>query len=176
MLVVGDRLFFYYSGLSGEAPNGPDMYAGGSTGVAFLRRDGFASMDAGSAGGKLITRKVRFSGAHLFVNFAAAGGEMRTEVLDEKGQVLPGFAQADCTPLKEDSTLAAVTWRGGADLAALRGKPVRFRFHLTRGSLYAFWVSPDASGASRGYLAAGGPGYDGPVDTVGQAALRPALR
>jgi hypothetical protein len=32
---------------------------------------------------------------------------------------------------------------------------VRFRFHLTRGSLYAFWVSPSTTGASRGYLAAG---------------------
>jgi hypothetical protein len=43
-------------------------------------------------------------------------------------------------------------------LASLAGKPVRFRFHLTNGRLYAFWVSRDESGRSDGYLAAGGPG------------------
>ena len=61
----------------------------------------------------------------------------------------------------------AVTWKA-AGLGALAGKPVRFRFHLRNGRLYAFWVSPDASGASHGYVAAGGPGFAGPVDTVGQ--------
>ena len=65
-----------------------------------------------------------------------------------------------------------IRWREGNDLAGLAGKPVRFRFRLKNGSLYSFWVSPDESGASRGYVAAGGPGYPGPVDTVGSAALR----
>ena len=51
MLVVGDRLLFNYSSRSGDAPNGPDMYAGGSTGVAFLRRDCFASMDGNALPG-----------------------------------------------------------------------------------------------------------------------------
>jgi hypothetical protein len=35
---------------------------------------------------------------------------------------------------------------------------VRFRFTLTNGKLYAFWVSPETTGASHGYVAAGGPG------------------
>ena len=64
-----------------------------------------------------------------------------------------------------------MTWKGAADLSALAGKPVRFRFHLRSGRLFAFWVSPDESGASHGYVAAGGPGYTGPTDTVGAAAL-----
>jgi len=29
------------------------------------------------------------------------------------------------------------------------------------------WVSPDRSGASHGYVAAGGPEFTGPTDTVG---------
>ena len=41
------------------------------------------------------------------------------------------------------------------------------RFTLRRGRLYAFWVSPERSGASHGYVAAGGPGFTGPTDTVG---------
>jgi hypothetical protein len=46
----------------------------------------------------------------------------------------------------------------------IAGRPVRIRFHLSNGSLYAFWVSSDPSGASNGYVAAGGPGYGGGID------------
>ena len=35
------------------------------------------------------------------------------------------------------------------------------------GKLYAFWVSPDESGASHGYVAGGGPGYMGRIDKEG---------
>jgi hypothetical protein len=53
-VVVGDRLNFYYCGLSGIVPDGQKhFYAGGSTHVAFLHRDGFASMDADAGGGEL---------------------------------------------------------------------------------------------------------------------------
>jgi hypothetical protein len=41
----------------------------------------------------------------------------------------------------------------------LAGQAVRLRFVLDRAELFAFWVSPSAAGHSRGYLAAGGPGY-----------------
>ena len=34
-------------------------------------------------------------------------------------------------------------------------------------SLYSFWVSPDKSGASYGYVGGGGPGFTGAIDTVG---------
>ena len=61
---------------------------------------------------------------------------------------------------------AAVAWKG-ADLAKLPGQAVRFRFYLRRGDIYAFWVSPEESGASHGYVAAGGPGLTGLTDTVG---------
>jgi hypothetical protein len=50
-----------------------------------LRRDGFASMDAGEEGGVLTTRPVRFRGKHLFVNLDAPSGELRAEVLDADG-------------------------------------------------------------------------------------------
>ena len=55
----------------------------------------------------------------------------------------------------------------GGDLAALAGRPVRFRFLLHCATLYSFWVSPSARGESRGYVAAGGPGYPGLRDEGG---------
>jgi hypothetical protein len=173
-LVVGDQLYFPYCAYSGVAADGyRGMYTGASVGLATLRRDGFASMDAKAAGGTLTTRPVTFTGRRLFVNLAAPRGELRVEILDARGEPLAPFTAAACTPAAGvDATLHEITWRGATDLAALQGRPVRFRFHLKSGSLYAFWVSPDESGASRGYVGAGGPGYPGVVDTVGRAALR----
>ena len=66
-----------------------------------------------------------------------------------------------------DSTRASVTWTGGSLRRSLPVETVRFRFYLEGGRLYAFWVSPSARGESRGYVAAGGPAFGGPIDTAG---------
>jgi hypothetical protein len=87
----------------------------------------------------------------LFVNFT---GELQVEILD--------------TPFRAtvtgDSTHQLIRWQGATDLSVLAGRPVKFRFQLTNGKLYSFWVSPDTTGISRGYVAAGGPGFTGPTD------------
>jgi hypothetical protein len=168
-LVVGDKLFFYVSGRAGVQGSHDSGVC--STGLAILRRDGFASMDAGEQEGSLTTRVVSFSGRYLFVNVATRQGELRAEVTDENGQVIPPYTYDRCVPVQSDSTVQRIEWQGGSDLTALAGKPIRFRFYLRRGSLYAFWVSPSESGASHGYVAAGGPGFTGPTDTVGSAVL-----
>jgi len=174
-LVVGEKLYFYISGRAGKSYPGCNYNdAGASTGLAVLRRDGFASMDAGDEAATLTTRPVRFSGKHLFVNLAAPKGELRVEVLDRDGKVIKPFTRENCTPLRADKTLQAVKWKGARDLSKLAGQPVKFRFHLRNGRLYAFWVSPDASGASHGYVAAGGPGFTSPKDTAGIAVYRGA--
>jgi len=165
-LVVGDQLYFYVSGRTGDGPHFQD--AGGSTGLATLRRDGFASMDSDDVVGTLETRPVHFSGKHLFVNVDNDGGNLRAEVLDQQGKVIEPFRLENCTPVSLDKTCAEIRWRGAQDLSAVSGKPVRIRFSLADGSLYAFWVSADSSGASRGFVAAGGPGFTGSTDTVGQ--------
>lgn len=155
-LVVGDELWFYVSGRYGKAfPNTTHLDSAGCAGLATLRRDGFASMDAVGKPGTLTTRPVRFRGRHLFVNLDAPQGELRVEVLDADQAPIDGFDLKHCQPVRGDRTLQAVSW--DRDLSSLAGKPVRFRFHLTTGKLYAFWVTPDASGASHGYIA-GGPG------------------
>lgn len=160
-LIVGDRLYLYASGRNATQE---------TTGVAFLRRDGFASMDAGPEEGSLTTRPLRFSGQHLFVNAAADQGELTAEVLGRDGQPIAPFTRENCQPVRADKTLAAVRWKGAADLSQVAGQAVRFRFYLRNAALYAFWVSRDAHGASLGYVAAGGPGFSGPTDTVGRPA------
>jgi hypothetical protein len=160
-LIVGDEVRFYFAAFSGISPaQGTGPFAGASTGLAVLRRDGFTSYDGP---GTLTTRPVTFTGRHMFVN--AKAGEMRVEVLDESGHVVAPFSTANCTPIRSDKTKQAVTWKGMPDLARLAGRPVKFRFHVAKGELFAYWVSPDRSGASRGYVAAGGPGFTGSTDT-----------
>jgi len=155
-VIVGDRLFIYHSGRTAGFEQ---------TGVAFLRRDGFASMDGNGA---LTTRPVRFQGRHLFVNAVLPNGEVRAEVVGLDGKVIAPFTAANCVPVNGDHTKAELKWKGASDLSAIAGRPVRIRFQVRNGSLYAFWVSPEASGASRGYVAAGGPGFTGPIDTTGR--------
>lgn len=165
-LIVGDRLFFYVSGRT-SSPEAPARHTC-TTGLATLRRDGFASMDADAAG-TLTTRPLRFKGRHLFINGDISRGELRVECLDEHGNVIRFYTKGDCLPVRGDRTRLRVLWSKGRDLSSLAGRPVRFRFHLTHGRLFAFWVSPDASGAGHGYVAAGGPGFSGSTDTVGGA-------
>jgi hypothetical protein len=129
-----------------------------------LRRDGFASLDAGDSPGTLTTRPVRFHGRYLFVNIDAPQGELRVEVLNSEGRVMVPFDREHCQPVQGDKTLQVVRWTSAADLSSLAGHPVRLRFHLTHGRLFAFWVTPDAKGASYGYVAGGGPAYRGPRD------------
>jgi hypothetical protein len=112
----------------------------------------------------LLTRPLRFSGSHLFVNADSRGGELRVEVLDDRGRVLPDFAAEDCIPVRENGTKQAVTWKN-ANLQSLAGRPVRLRFLASRGRLFAFWVSRWPSGESSGFVAGGGPGFSGPVDS-----------
>ena len=168
-LVVGDELYFYVSGRSGRP--GGNKAGTLTTGLATLRRDGFASMDAGAGGGTLTTRPVRFAGKHLFVNVNDLKGELRVEILNQGGQTLRPFTAEKCLPIVTDKTRQQVRWQGIDDLSSLANQPVRFRFHLKNGSLYAFWVSPQGSGESNGYVAAGGPGFSTNRD-IGPAESR----
>ena len=103
--IVGDKLYFYYTAFKGDeskkktAIDAPDyfsgMYANASTGLAVLRRDGFASMDSSDRECTLLTRKLVFRGQYLFVNLDAPEGELRVEICDEKGTPIAGFKQAN---------------------------------------------------------------------------------
>lgn len=163
-LVVGDKLYFYVSGRKGI----PGTRESGvcSTGLATMRRDGFVSLDAAGEG-SVTTRPLAFKGKHLFVNAAADKGELLVEAVDETGVVLPEFAKEKCIPVHSDGTRLEVRWKDAADLSSRAGKPTRLRFQLKNAQLYSFWVTPDASGASHGFVAAGGPGFTGIEDTVG---------
>lgn len=169
-LIVGDELWFYYSAYAGN-PSGyaenelrSGMYGNGAVGLAKLRRDGFVSMQPRFAGATLRTRPVTFTGDRLFVNANTVGAELRVAVLHENGEPVEGCTAEQCVPFVGNSTCAEVRWKDENALAALKGQPVRFEFQMDRGALFAFWVTASSTGASGGYLAAGGPGLAGSRD------------
>lgn len=157
-LIVGDSLYFYSSGRRLNKIMW-DSYT--STGLATLRRDGFVSMHADNKEGYLTTEKLSFNGRYFFVNadVKAKGAQLRVELLDTDGNPIPGFTKRDCVVMcGTDKTKQQITWKGKQDLNELAGRTIRAKFYLTRGDLYAFWISPWESGESRGFTAGGGPG------------------
>ena len=170
-MVNDDELWFYYSGFEGDesvtntgsiATSG--NYANGSTGLAKLRRDGFASMDGT---GTLLTENIAFSGKSLYINANAAGGSVKAELIDANDNVIDGYSVNDCTAITEDPTKTQISFGEGKDLSAFAGKSVKIRFYLENAELYSFWVSADGiNGASNGYLAAGSVGQNGLIDTA----------
>ena len=110
---------------------------------------------------------------HLFVNFD--GKNLTASLLDAAtGEPIAPFTLENSVPLDaSNSTRSALAWRNEPSngIAQLRGRAVRVRFRWgQRGeasSLYSFWVATSKCGASRGYVAGGGPGIDGDVDLKG---------
>jgi hypothetical protein len=104
-----------------------------------LRLDGFAAAVAPYAGGELVTKPFTFKGNELALNFAtSAAGGVRVEVQDASGKPLPGFALADAVEMIGNETDRVARWKGGADVSALAGKPVRLGFVMKDARLYAF--------------------------------------
>jgi len=103
-----------------------------------LRLDGLASVQAGDAGGELVTKPVVFQGSKLLLNFAtSAAGAVRVEIQDADGKPVPGFALDDATEIIGNEIERAAAWKSGADVSALAGKPVRLRFALRDADLFA---------------------------------------
>lgn len=155
-LIVGDSLYFYSSG---RRLNNIFWDSHMSAGLATLRRDGFVSMHSGEQEGFLTTEKVIFDGKYFFVNADVRKGTLSVEILDENQCPISGFSRKDCIVMhKANSTKQRIQWKNNTDIGALAGKTVRFKFYLSKGDLYAFWVAPWTSGESRGYTGGGGPG------------------
>ena len=103
-----------------------------------LPLDRFASINAGYRGGEVITRPISFTGSRLFLNYStSAPGGIRIEIQDENMQPIKGYALEDSVELIGDQIERAVRWKGGPDVSALAGKPVRLRMALKDADVFA---------------------------------------
>ncbi len=139
-ILVGDELRLYYSGYDDLHDLLPYHSA---IGLATLRKDGFASLDAGEAPGEILTKPFAAAAGVMQINFSASRGSVRVELLSQDGKVLPGYARTDCTPLTGNQIRQAVSWSAHTELPG-GDAPVRFRFLLERARLYSFMPGEQA--------------------------------
>lgn len=106
---------------------------------ATQRVDGFLSLDAPYSGGTLTTRPILFQGNRLLLNInTAASGKAQVALLDPSGKTIPGFSLEDCVSINGNAIDFEVRWKGGSDVGALAGKPVRLQCKMRNTKLYAF--------------------------------------
>ncbi len=104
-----------------------------------IRLDGFVSARAGYEGGELVTKPIRFAGRELEINYeSSAAGELRFELQDSSGKVIPGFELESCLPIFGNEIERVVEWANGADVSRLAGRTVRMRVALRDADLYSF--------------------------------------
>ncbi|MCH2376229.1 MAG: hypothetical protein MK538_18755, partial [Planctomycetes bacterium] len=131
-VVRGEEMWFYYtSGKYRRTPprTDPDHLA---ISLAVLRRDGFVSLDAGSKGGKVVTKSFTAPAGRLFVNVYAPHGKLNVAALDVDGNVL-----ARSKSITGDLARHEVTWRQGKLTA---GSQAQLQFQLENGEFYSYWI------------------------------------
>ncbi|MBI4582543.1 MAG: hypothetical protein HY717_00725 [Planctomycetes bacterium] len=142
-----DQHWLYYSG----SKERHDIYRiregqsrwGCSIGLATLRLDGFVCLMARTEPGTVVTKPFTLEGSQVEINADARNGELLVEVLDETGQPMPGFTRREAVAFKAaDGLRLQPRWEAHGDLEPLKGKVVRFGFHLQNARLYAFQVVP----------------------------------
>lgn len=149
-VVVGDELWFYYGGTD-KVHDEPKVKA--AIGLATMRLDGFCSMstreDASSeetnspSEGWLVTRREPFRTPRVTINARTwNGGEIRAEILDRRGRVLPGFSKEDCIVFRGDSVRFEVHWNRDAIPPEHQKKDYRLRFLLRDAELFS-WLPTD---------------------------------
>ncbi len=150
MVERGDELKIYYSGkvrghgqrlsrVRDTIVEGREVT--GAVGLATLRLDGFVSVNAGDAGGELLTRPFDPGrGKKVFVNARAARGSVEVEVLDEYAEPLTGFSREDAVPFAGDAIDHEVQWKERRAIQGLEGAPIRLRFVMKDAELYSFRV------------------------------------
>ena len=107
-----------------------------------MRVDRIVSVSAPLSGGELLTKPLRFDGDRLSINIStSAAGSIRVELQDAAGKPIPGFTLADCNLQFGDQLDRTVSWKAGADVSKLAGKPVRLKMELKDANLYSFQFS-----------------------------------
>lgn len=148
------NLWFYYSGRAGaHGAKAPHNF--GHIGLATLRVDGFASLQAKESPAWVETPPMRWPGGDLLVNvdcrrsllehYGACTGELRVEVRDARGRMIPGYESDACDLIRRNTgqrgapARVPVTWKGGKrGMDALKRRKVRLVFHMRDAHLYAF--------------------------------------
>lgn len=138
-IVVGDKIYIYYSGWNGPHNS---KKRNSAIGLSVLSDGRFASIRPMKKQGQVITPPIEVTGKHLLVNADAAHGSINVAILKEDGSEIENFTIKDSKELKEDGLSLLVDWNQASSLSGMVGKKVRLKFVLNKGSkLFAFKFS-----------------------------------
>lgn len=104
-------------------------------GRAAWRLHGFASLDAGPAGGRVETRPLLISGGKLVLNADASRGQLRMALRDGDGREVPGFGLDDFEVLKTSETRLEARWKTGKAIPSDR--PLKVVIELVSSRIYS---------------------------------------
>ncbi len=135
-LVENNTIKLWYGGCK-QTHGAPEDSAKAAIGLATLRKDGFVSLDADETIGIVTTRSLKNLHQELLVNANAGSGSLKVEVLDENGNVLPGYSAGECHIIRSDGTALPVSWQKHKHLPDLHAG-LRLRFILQHAELYSF--------------------------------------
>jgi hypothetical protein len=108
-----------------------------------IRTDGFVSINAKYQVGELLTKPLTFEGRALVINYStSAVGSVQVEIQNADGTPVEGFTLADCPEVFGDEIERVVAWKGGSDVSALAGRPIRLRFVMKDADLYSMRFRP----------------------------------
>lgn len=144
-VVRNNELWFYCVGLKHRCLSPADTMLrkyldGAAVYMLKLRMDGFVSLKGGVEWGSVLTKPIEVTGDRLHLNVDSWRGKVQVEVLDaDSMEPVDGLTRNQCGRVSIDSIDQTVRWQKRADMAALRGRMVRLRFHLWQAELYAFW-------------------------------------
>ena len=94
-------------------------------------------LEAKDEPGTVVTKPFKLEGDKLQVN--VKGGETLVEVLDKKGEPIPGFSAKEAVKYKRvDELRLTPTWNNR--LSTLKGSVIRLRFHLRNARLCSFQI------------------------------------
>jgi len=148
-----------------DAPEVHDFSkVGYALGLAKLRVDGFASMEASRVReGIVVTRPFLSDGTALAINAKVEeGGSIDVEAADGTGKVIPGCSRRDCDTFRGDRVRHLVTWKGNALVARSAETPFRkLHFFLRKASLFSFQMCGEKTACGPGRFPGTGWGIEG---------------
>ena len=141
-VVEGDTVKLWYGGINDTHGYPAAGLPSADIGYATMRKDGFASLDAGVATGEILTKPLVGASGPLLLNADASGGWIQVEVIDQEGNAIPGYTAADFDILATDGTNLQATWGANTELPITQD-PLSLRFTMKDASIYSFSAGED---------------------------------
>lgn len=139
-VAVGNELWFYYFGARNANREDVENWSF-AIGLAKLRRDGFASLNAGQTPGQIITRPTTFKGKKLFVNAdVEKDGWVKAAVQTRDLNSIESYTLDDSVALTEETTKGRMIWKLKKELIPPGDEHMRLVFQLKNAKLYSFWI------------------------------------